>query len=243
MVKQIIACAVWAKPDAVQWLLEGIAEHVAPDVEVWFQFDWQSEECQDNLNRLAPSMLSHRVQSWHSDVELREVGAHNRLLQRFLDSDADAITIWQDDQRMTGPITAHVERAINAYGEKIGIIGGRDGYDAHEQNRISAKWSETRQHHVLRPGEFFIKPYLNSGPIIYPKATVRKVGPLDESFVAMNVWVDYGWRCMQAGLTNLVMGTSCIHQKIGRCTATRWYTDADSIHDANLIKEKVPTWR
>jgi hypothetical protein len=236
----IIGYVIWNKPDMIGWLLEGIVKNVPSDrAWLWFQFDRCDDDTVEVFQRLAPQMLAgYRWEHWASDVELRELGGHNKLLERFLASDRDVLTVYQDDQRITGPILPDIDAVLHRYGERLGMIGGKDGFEKNEQDRACTHWSECIWGgRVLQRGETAERTCFNSGPIIYPRRTVERVGLLNAYFTAFQVWADYGHRCKAAGLTNVVMGTDLEHRKFGRCQGTWWYRDDTAEHDMAYMRE------
>lgn len=226
----VIGYSVWNKRDMLSWLLDGIHDVFTPDnTTVVFHFD----ACSDNSDRVFDSLADfwlvrrgwpkEKIHKLVSDVEVRELGGHNNVIDWFMTNQPqDFLIMAQDDQRLTADPRPHLERLAAQYGNRLGLIGGRDGYGMNYSNFTGSMWSESQVQRRVRHGEFVPLPYQNSGPNVYNPNLINRVGKLDPEFRAYYVWDDYGHRAMQLGFVNGVMGMDLIHAKFGICTATQW---------------------
>ena len=228
--KFVIGYSVWNKRDMLSWLLDGIHDTFSPDnTEVVFHFDACTDESDRVFDSLADTWLVRRgwkpeqIHKLVSHEEVRELGGHNKIMQWFMEHQPiDFCIVAHDDQRLTADIRPHLAALKERYGDRLGLIGGRDGYGAGYSQFTGSFWSESTVQRRVALGEFVALPYQNSGPNVYTAHLIGKVGYLDPEFKAYYVWDDYGHRAMQQGFVNGVMGMDLIHRKFGICKATEW---------------------
>ena len=245
--RHVVAYSVWNKTDMISWLLDGIVRNFDPkDTEVVFHFDVCSDDSIVAFKSMTDFWLTLKGFKFtlliadQNGPEIREVGGHNAILKQCIaNTDAQFITIAQDDQHFDLPITSYVEDLAKRYGEKLGMIGGRDGYDWGYGRFTGSSWSESALEERLAHGEWRERPCLNTGPLVYPRKVVETIGYQDEEFVAYYVWDDYALRAIQAGFVNGVLGMALTHTKFGRVKST-WYaaTGDHSAHDIARVKHK-----
>lgn len=242
--KLFVGYTVFNKVDMLIWLLDGIIQHFDPaKTEVGFFFDASEDGSLEHFECVRKCWLEDRgfrVTCMNSPEEVRELGGHNKLLKHFMEStDCEMMIAPQDDQKFQQPFLPHLERICAHYGERLGVIGGRDGYLINFTQMAGSKWSASNVHQWLDHGQIVEKPMINSGPVIYHRSLVDRIGYLDEKFHAFYVWDDYGQRALKAGLTNLVMGTDMEHAKFGRAKQTSFYVDTSiSARDIALLHAK-----
>jgi hypothetical protein len=255
--KLFVGYSIWNKVDMVVWLLDGIVRYFDPNqVELGFVFDTCEDDSVDVFHTskdwwLVRNGFKFQVETWdrtlravstgeqswlkpfETSAPIREVGGHNRLLKMFLASDCDMAVIAQDDQQFARPVYADYLGLDEKYGDRLGIVGGRDGYFQFFRDMASSKWSESSSHERLAYGEFRERPFFNSGPVGYPRKLVETIGLLDDQFTAYYVWDDYGARARAAGFQSVILSTHVIHAKFGRTKATV-FTDASAADIARL---------
>lgn len=254
--KLFVGYSIWNKVDMVVWLLDGIVRNFEADkVQLGFVFDTCDDGTVEAFNSVSNWWLvrngfkfsgetwDNQLRGTHdwstpfqTDRPIREVGGHNRLLQMFLKSDCDMAIIAQDDQQFARPVYYDYSKLREIYGDRLGIIGGRDGYGPSFRGMASSMWSESNTHERLPYGSYAERPYFNSGPVGYTRKLVETVGLLDDQFTAYYVWDDYGARALAAGFQSVVLSTHIIHAKFGRTKATV-FTDA-SAADMDRLRSK-----
>jgi hypothetical protein len=230
--KYIVAYSVWNKVDMLAWLLSGVVENFNPaDTEVVFHFDACSDDSVAAFEAVAgywltrPGFRYKVIVTDPSGPQAREVGGHNKILRYAMEeTDAEFIIIAQDDQRFNKPIVDHLVRLSDTYGDTLGVITGRDGYEWGYAQLAGSFWSEsagllTRLQH----GDWLERSCLNTGPLVYTRNVVTKTGYQDEQFCAFYAWDDYALRAKKLGFVNGVLGMDITHAKFGRVTATWWY--------------------
>lgn len=230
--KFVVAYTIWNKVDMLSWLLEGIIKNFSPtNTEVVFHFDGCTDGSDQVINTLIPYWLERRggfkLSQFHAIIspsEVREVGGHNECMRWFMaHQPADFLIVCQDDQQWQNSPCVFLEQLGTQYGDKLGLIGGRDAYrGGGYADFTGSMWSESAVQRRVRHGEFVALPHMNSGPVVYNPRLIEKVGYLDEQFRAYYVWDDYGQRSINAGFVNGVMGMDVIHAKFGRVKATEW---------------------
>jgi len=236
--------SIWNKVDMLTWLLEGIVANYSPtNTDIVFHFDACVDQSETVIDMLIPYWLHQRgkwapeqITKLVSATEVRELGGHNRILTHFMErQENDFCIIAQDDQHFLSTPCPFLEKVAATYGDKLGLIGGRDAYTANYTNFTGSMWSESNVKRRVRHGEFVPLPYMNSGPVVYNRNLVSKVGYLDDGFLAYYVWDDYGARAHKLGFVNGVMGMDLIHAKFGRAMGTTWLSSAA---DLNRLRSK-----
>ena len=244
--KYIVAYSVWNKIDMLTWMLEGITENFNPaDTEVVFHFDVCSDDSIIAFHALKDYWLArlgfkHKILvADQKGPQLREVGGHNKILHYMMEeTDAQSVIIAQDDQRFNQPIVAHLDKLDQHYGNRLGVITGRDGYYWQFQKTAGSFWSDTYPPVQIRlaHGEWQERPCMNTGPLVYNRNVVSKVGYQDELFWAYYSWDDYALRAKNAGFVNGVLGMDITHAKFGRITST--WLSPHSNEDLARLKQK-----
>ncbi len=252
--KLFLAYPLFGKADMLSWLMEGIVGNFSPtDTQLGFFFDTDYDRVDAAFEHMRDFWLHcmgkpecnlrtmpFKYEAWKTDRQVREVGGHNEILRRFLASDCDLCLIPQDDIRFLAPIKHHLENLIQQVGPTLGLIGGREGYEAGPANIAGSLWADSNPGPStwLRHGEYAFRPMMNSGPVAYPRAVVEKVGLLDEEFIAWHVWEDYGLRCEAAGFKNVVMGMDVRHAKFGRQPVAWIYDTVDGVTHGHAARDR-----
>lgn len=250
--KIFVGYSIWCQQDMLSYLLEGIVDNFDPDkTELGFVFTKPENPAFDAFNcmhyfwltergfKFVPNQpkphdtKSFKFMAIKADHDLTECGGHNVLLRYFMEqTDCDVMLAPQDDTRFLQPVHQELETVLKRYGDKIGLIGSRDGFSTLGfRDAASSFWSNSNPPPkiYLKHGECAERTLFNSGPVTYPRTTVQKVGYLDELFTAWNIWVDYGWRCKKAGLTSVSMGMNVRHYKFGRQDQSWIYDSVDGV--------------
>jgi len=246
MHKYMIGYGVWNKQDMVGWLLEGIGAY-APEVScVHFVFDSCVDASEANFDIMYSQLIKNvartahvHITKWASKEPLHEIGIHDAIMHHFMnETDCDVLIVPQDDQRICDPILLRMEGMLGHFGSRIGLIGGRDGYFEGLSKIVGSVWSESVLTERLQPGVWCERPFLNSGPLIYTRDMITKVGYHDRQFEHWYAWDDYCMRCRDAGLTSAVVGTGIRHIKFGRAPNTTYYTDGSGDRDRARFRSK-----
>ena len=252
MRRYMVGYGVWNKQDMIGWLIDGVAHHAPEAMHLRFVFDNCTDDSEKNFDLMHRQILYNPTPGLHempthtmcaskesSPALIHETGIHNALIRFFRDeTDYDVLIILQDDQRLTGPIILRLERLLDKCGSGVGLVGGRDGYERGLGSMIGSEWSTSSLKRRLRPGTWEARPYLNSGPLIYTRVVVTKVGGIDPAYEHWYAWDDYCARCIRAGLTSVLLGTSIRHLKFGRTPTTTYYDDGSVVRDLARFRSK-----
>lgn len=238
MRKFMVAYGIWDKEDMMEHLLSGLKEHAPGDAVLEFYFDACSDRSVERFIEARDRIMEGRpVEMLQGADEIEELSIHNLFMHRLMESDCEALLILQDDMRLTRNVCADANAVMDALGDAVGYMGGRDGYEACYNDAVQSVWSESVLTEVrAQPGEWVIKPFLNIGPMVYPKAVVAKAGFHDTRYRYLWWYDDYCAKSLEAGFSNVLLGTGVEHRKFGKISSTCHYDDSrDSAHDRSLL--------
>jgi len=236
----MIGYGFWNRQDQVFWAMDGVAEHCAKASLVCATFDACVDDSEKMFGFARKSTLKKTPTKTIPIRGKDEIGIHSTLMREFLNTKLDALVVMQDDQRINGPIFPMLDDVLDEYGRSLGIVGGRAGYEVGVSKLIGSRWSAAHHRDQLVPGTWAERTYVNSGPIIYPRATVERIGYLDENFEHWFIWEDYAARCAVHKLKTVVADFPVRHVKFGpgpRCT---YYGDGSHKRDHDKMREKWP---
>jgi len=240
--KILIAYGIWNKQDMMEWIVDGLTEHVPAEVDVLFMFD----DCKDDsIVNFENAIAKREDRNWICQAfnyEVHEIYMHNFAIDYMLKHGYDCVIAFQDDMKLTGSIIDHTEKVLKDYANRIGIFGGRDGYDFNFKGMQSSEWSESVQPGQQRHphGTFVQCKYCNPGPMFFPRTAIEKVGKLDVNFRHFFVWDDLCCRCLDVGLINGLLSTRLEHKKFGKVLPSTYYNDDSGAHDRALLSSKNP---
>jgi len=247
MRRYMVGYGIWNKQDMIGWLLEGVGTYTPEATHVRFVFDSCVDDSEKNFDMLSSQIIKNVARTSHMVVSkeklatvTHEYGLHNAILRHFMqETDCDVLIIPQDDQRICGPMILRMEGLLDSYRDRIGLIGGRDGYERGLVGIVGSMWSESTLTARLQPGIWREATFLNSGPLIYTRKVVEKVGYVDTKYEHWYGWDDYCMRCRHVyGLMNVVVGTEIRHLKFGKVPGTTYYTDGSLARDYARFKSK-----
>lgn len=222
----MVGYGIWNKVDMISWLLEGIVRNFDSSMtEVGVVFDSCYDGSIDAFNNMRQYWLDNRgypVRSHSSSSELFESGIHSRLIDMFLDSSCDLLVVAQDDQRFLSSMSSMIDKIFDSH-DRVGIIGGRDGFNVPYENMVAARHSQSMSvSRRLQPLEFHPCVFVNSGPIIYSRKVLAECGK-PVSGMIFYVWEEYSLRANKRGFQNFVADMDIEHAKFGRVVASRVY--------------------
>ncbi len=244
-VKYTIAYSIWNKADMLAWILDGIARHVEPKrCDTLFYFDACTDGSESAYGLMYQFFLLKRgfkTDNFSGNNEIYEVGSHLRLIERFMQSDSDVLIVLQDDQRLEWPILDSLDVLFKEHPiEMVGVIGGNAGFNEDYSDIVASAFSVTDIKNVgrLKTGQIAERLYLNSGPIVYTRKLIEKIGAPCGEFKAFYIWDELCMRARKASLKNFVMGMDITHIKFGRLTNSKLYEEGISAHDKALLCKK-----
>lgn len=215
--KAMIGVGIFEKEDMIEWHLRGISENFPQGTEVVFYFEACKDGSEAQFDKLAPEILIGKKFSKGSYTEhLLEVGVHCWLIDRFLESDCDVLVIPQDDNRFTQSIMTSLHTLWDRYGTRLGWISGRDGYGYGYSGMVCSPFSDSNATKRCLPiGDFEEVLMMNTGPVVYFRHVVKKVGKPDTS-LPWFFWDDLCLRCHENGMVNVLLSMPALHTKFGR---------------------------
>jgi hypothetical protein len=244
MIKPMIGVGVFGKQDMISWLLDGITQCFPPDSEVVFFFEACTDASMINFLTLAPSRLKDYIWSCSaSEFHILEHGVHCWMIDRFMESDCDVLVIPHDDNKFLNPyVLDHIEKLMDKYGDRLGWIGGRDGYDASYANMISSPFSASNIARAkIGIGEHAERSQLNTGPMVYTRQLITKIGKPDLGYEGWYWWDDYSLKSKHHGLQNILLGMDCLHEKFGQVQNNHGLFNGDLV--ARDLKKLITKWQ
>jgi hypothetical protein len=217
--KPMVGVGVFGKQDMIGWMLEGIVNCFPKGTHVVFFFEACTDQSLPNFLELAPKMLQDYPWSYgQSATHVLEHGVHNWLIDEFMKTDCDLLVVPHDDNKFLGTsVLADIEKVIVTFGDSLGWISARDGYEASYRNMVSSPFSASNGGTMtkLPVGEFAAKSQMNTGPVVYTRKLVKKIGKPDMAYEGWYWWDDYALKAKHAGLQNVLLSMDCLHCKFG----------------------------
>jgi hypothetical protein len=238
----MVGVSVFGKEDHVPWILEGIRDCFPEETHTEFYFEACTDQSVERFVEFAPKILGpHRTYRHESgDQHIFEQGCHRHLVARFITSNCDYLIVPHDDNKFLDPVdlVPSIERVMDTLGEKLGWIGCRDGYDYGYANMISSEFSTSDIARAkIANGQFVERKLLNTGPMIYTRQLIEKIG-LPDPDLKWFWWDDYCCRASAAGLTNVLLGMNCAHTKFGKVQPM-----PPGLYDGNTVAKDLETFR
>lgn len=240
--KHAIGYPIWFKPDMVDWIIDGIVKHIPNERTVLnFYFDGNDPESLAAWEQHKELLYGFQFIQTGGDKEIFENGCHRVFIDWFMNqTDADILIIPQDDNKFMGStIIDDLEAVMRHYGERLGYVGMRDGYNIRYGNFVSSPWSasdKTAGGNRLPVGQFQERMLMNPGPLCYPRKVIEKVGTIDSLYEGWYWWDDYAFKCWDAGFQNVLLSTELLHEKHGKIKRSEIYQDLDGWVAKDLAK-------
>lgn len=253
----LICYVIWNKHEMMNWLCSGLYKSFKDkEVDIYFLLDNPIDGTdQMFMDGTMDTILPKSRFNWHFTVHyghpLEQFKFHlqNIGLKYGYENGYDWIICPQDDQKLEDPLLLQNIRKVYNDGrgpaatpQRIGLIGGRDGFDELDYKNA---WGSLFSHPTgigykwLKNGDLASVNYLNDGPLCYHRSTIEKVGYHDEKFKVFMSELDYCRRCTKAGLQNYVLGMSVVHEKFGTLRSNLYYQRHEiSKHDADYFNKK-----
>lgn len=241
----LFAYTIWNKADMVPLIFGSVLDSFGPeDAGLLFVFDSPEDDAPGMYHRYRVNAaygyqcgaIVNERDEWY------ESGSHNAAIGYFLGSPLyHTLVVFQDDQRLRpgNQLLDHLDRLRGEYGQTLGVISGREGWEPGGREIVSGPSSGSNVDSMKIPvGAFQARTLQNRGPIVYPRHVVERVGSLDLSrFRIWHAEVDYSYRAAQCGFVNGVLGMDLAHRAIGKVTASRTYQGQEAA-DRERLYEK-----
>ena len=230
-----IAYAIYNKGYMIDEIIDGLVYSMRGDIKYRFILDG----CTDNSREVLEKEIAKLANAEYTETDdIFELATSNIFLREF---DTDFLVIFQDDMVMRDKnFISNVENVYSAYGDELGLLGCRDGFDAGYSNMCGSRFSASRGRKILEPGDYCERMMVNTGPIIFMRRLLERVGYLDDIYTKGTYDdMDYSLRCYEAGLKNIVMGVDMIHDKFLYKHSGGKHTSQDVLSDMLRINGKI----
>lgn len=215
--KYLVGIPLWNCLDMVPWILEGIVKGFSPDrAGLVFLFSNTPPEVRDSFEKSEHLIKNFGRVVMATERDQWEGDNQNALMEYFMTTDADVLICPQDDHHWkSSRVVDDLDAALDRYGDRVGIIGGRDGYSYWLDGMVGSQYSDSaRVGRRLAHGETAEAVMVNPGPMVFTRNTVETVGAYED--MPIFFFEDLCLRCNQAGKVNLCMGMDLVHKKFGR---------------------------
>lgn len=245
MKKHLLGYVIWNKVKMLDWIADGILESFTSDqVDIIFVLDNPIDGTDEKLLEIINNKLKFYSCLIHIfKEETYKFPCQNWMMKYCIDNNYKSLIAPQDDQKIIDKnLISNIDNLYQAYKEKLGVIGLRDGFFFGYREMISSEWSESDYSKAprLQNGQFIERPLLNDGGLIYFNHVIKKVGFNDvENFKRFYIEDDYCARAYYThGLTNIVLGNNLIHDRSISSIASTHYNDNTSFHDLQIFNDR-----
>lgn len=221
-------------------IINGLAENIKIPVEYIFIFDGCTDNSEEILDQMS-GKLTGNITKIHTQ-NLFQLKTYNLLMKEFK---TDVLIMFQDDMVLKDPnFLANIQKINDKYGDKLGIIGCRDGFEKEYTKMVSSKFSGSYFAGcvVIESGEFRECSIINVGPIAVTRRLVDTVGYFDEIYdIGAYEEMEYSILCKyKHNLTNIILGVDLIHSKFEhKAKATVKHTAKTELKDQYSINEPI----
>lgn len=250
-----VGYTIFNKEHSIIPILNGIAKCFPEDCEVIFHFDACTDRSFNVLQRNKHILGKRKLIVLQNSRDLYELKSNNLLIDTFT---KDVLVIFQDDMICIDEnLCNRADEIIREYGDSLGLLGARDGFDVEDGNRVNFvknQWSPSPSPgRILKRGEFVERSFVNRGPIFLTRTTLEKIPGFSEDFYPGS-WDDRDFCCRakyEHGLVNIVMfsrimerrerkatklDAAILHRLNGRKFFCRWGKYVGSIGDQHLSR-------
>lgn len=185
---------LWNKNALIPKLVFALKDSFTEEDEFLFLFDNCTDKSLQTFMGIK-SYLPSEPRIFVTKEDLFETKANNKLLK---EASGDIIILFQDDIVCHDKnIREKVRRLINGYGNKLGLVGGRSGFELSGFKKFPEKpmrrvsnWEHLPKQYRKRLGEggFEERTFLNRGPLVFTRHLLNQVGYFDEEFAPL--WGD-----------------------------------------------------
>lgn len=227
----------------LDWITDGIINSFNPeDVDLLFVLDNPTDGSAEKLSEICRTKLKGFQLDLHIfHDETFKFPCQNWMMEYVFVNGYKSLIAPQDDQKINDKnLIKNIDKIFDQYGDLLGCIGLRDGFEFGYHGMVSSKWSESEYRQPrLENGEFKEVKLINDGPIIYPYTTIKTIGYNDiKTYKRFYIEDDYAQRCWSEGLKNIVLGNELFHQKLNCSKNTTHYSNNDSELDIKAFKNK-----
>lgn len=223
-------------------IINGLVNNIKIPIEYIFIFDGCTDNSEEILDSMSHKLLGN-VTKIHTK-NLFQLKTYNLLMKEFK---TDVLIMFQDDMVLKDPnFLDNIAKINEKYGDELGIIGCRDGFEKEYTHMLSSKFSGSDKHfagsRVIEHGEFHECSIINVGPIAVTRRLVDTVGYFDEIYdIGAYEEMEYSIICKyQYNLKNIILGVDLIHSKFEhKAKKEVKHTAAVELKDQYSINEPI----
>ena len=211
-----VGYTIYNREDLVIPILKGVAKCFPQACEVIIHFDACTDESHQVFWKYRSVLGKRKVRVLRSSRDLFELKSNNLLIDVFT---GDVLAIFQGDMICVDEnICERAEKIIAEYGDSLGLLGARDGFEVVGGKRVNLtknRWSTSKGNRIIREGEHVEKSFVNKGPIFLTRHTVNKLKGFSEDFYPGS-YDDRDFCCRAKydhDLTNVVMFSKVLEDR------------------------------
>lgn len=220
-----VGYTIYNRQDSIIPILEGIAKCFSKDCEVVMHFDACTDLSRPIFESNKGILGKRQIVVRETNPDFFELRGNNLLIGTFT---SDVLVIFQDDMVCAdSKICSTIEGLIARYGNSLGLIGGRDGFELSEEKRVKFVknyWSPSRTAgYYLKLGESRERTFVNRGPIVLTRSLIDKIGGFNTDYCP-GTYDDRDFCCQAKfthSLTNVVMQTHVDERRQGKTSKLR----------------------
>lgn len=208
--KFTIAYSIHNKAHMIDEIIYGLNKNIKEEVDYIFVFDGCTDTSFEEFENLK-HLLNGNIYTFLTD-NIFQLKSNNLMMEQFK---TDFLIIFQDDMVLKDEnLLNNVRKIYDIYGENLGIIGGRDGYEYGYSEMVGSPHSESNRE-ILDIGDYKERSMINIGPIVLRKALINKVGKFDEIYeIGAYEETEYALKCKyNFNLTNIILSMDILHSK------------------------------
>lgn len=225
--KFTIAYSIHNKAHMMDEIIKGLHENISENVDYIFIFDGCTDDSYSIFESMK-DMLNGNISTIFTD-NIYQLKTNNMMMDEFK---TEFLIIFQDDMVLKdSKFLDNIRKIYDIYGENLGIIGCRDGYEFGYSQMVGSPHSESNRQ-ILEIGEFRERSMINIGPIVLRKSLIDKVGKFDEVYdIGGYEETEYALKCKyHFNLVNIVLSIDIIHSKFEHKNMLKTpHTDGESL--------------
>ena len=181
-----VGYTIFNKVQLIPKIIWGIKDAFNEEDEIIFLFDNCTDGSLDAFQQLK-GYLPVKPKIIITTQDLYEIKANNKILREATN---DVIVLFQDDiVNHDKELKSKIQRLIETYGNSLGLLGGRSGYELTGDPNLPEKsygrasnWEHLEKQYGERLPEGGSKErtILNRGPVVFTRQLLNEVGYFDE---------------------------------------------------------------
>jgi len=233
-----IGYPIYNKGHMIDEIINGLVDsidHYKYDIKYTFIFDGCTDNTKEEFEK---ERVKLKDTEYIETDNLFQLKTNNILIKNFT---TDYLIIFQDDMVLQDSnFLDNIVKIHEKYGEKLGLIGCRDGFGPGFSDMHGSEFSESRRT-PIKSGEYHEKMMLNIGPIVFTKKLAGMLGGFDEVYGKGSMEeTEYSLKCGFRGLKNIVLGVDLIHSKFDHKNKNKVnHTSVKVLENSNSINRQI----